>query len=215
MELIKLNFKDCDRLLLDKTFSLTQKRSHKLLDLWIQHLTEYDIDEYEKKLLLRMQDRLSYRVDDWNEQELIEQFIGPLFNLIDFNTDEYGMFSERLLKAVIGEYELSGNPDAIVAKGRRAPEIPYFCFHQYKKDEDSKGDAKGQCLAAMLVAQELNKNEIPIYGVVVKGKIWEFIVLQDKEYAISNAYKATDEELFEIVKLLKHLKTIIEEYVKS
>jgi len=50
---------------------------------------------------------------------------------------------------------------------------------------------------------------------VVKGEKWQFLVLQGKQYAISTAYKATDEELFEIVKLLKHLKTIIEEYVKS
>lgn len=41
------------------------------------------------------------------------------------------------------------------------------------------------------------------------------MVLQGKAYAISNSYISTDEELYDIVKLLKHLKTIIEEYVKS
>jgi len=67
----------------------------------------------------------------------------------------------------------------------------------------------------MLVAQELNNNQRPVYGVTVKGEKWQFLVLQGKEYAVSNSYISTDEELFEIVKLLKHLKSIIEEYVKQ
>ena len=214
METIKVNFKDCDRLFLEKTFDLNQVRKHLLLSEWILQCNNYEIDEYENKLLFRMQERLVYRVDDWNEQELIEHFIAPLFSLIDFNTDVYGMFSERLLKGTIGDYELSGYPDAIVAKGRRAPEIPYFCFHEYKKEQENKGDPAGQCLAAMLVAQELNNNQRPIYGVVVKGLLWSFLVLQGKAYAISKTYQAIDEDIYDIVKLLKHLKTIIEEYVK-
>jgi len=215
MEPIKVNFKDCDREYLEDKFSLFQVMNNDILSNWIKEIKNYSIDDFENETLKRLQFALIYRVDDWNEQELIEHFIGPLFSLVNFNSLEYGMFSERLLKAVVGEYELSGTPDAVVAKGRRSPKIPYFCFHEYKKENEPKGDPQGQCLAAMLVAQELNNNKKPIYGVVVKGKIWEFIILEGKEYAISNAYKATDEELFEIVKLLKHLKTIIEEYVKS
>jgi len=120
-----------------------------------------------------------------------------------------------LLKAIVGEYELSGYPDAIVAKGRRAPEIPYFCFHEYKNEKEPLGDPAGQCLAAMLVAQELNNNQRPVYGVVVKGMHWYFMVLQGKEYVVSKPYLSIDEEIYEIVKMLKHLKTIIEEYVKQ
>ena len=215
MEPIKKNFKECDRLFLEKAFELEQVGKHYLLTDWIEQSKKYKIDEIENSFLLRLQEKLVYRVDDWNEYELIEHFIGPLFSIIDLNTKTYGMFSERLLKAVIGDYELSGYPDAIVAKGRRAPEIPYFCFHEYKKEKDPLGDPTGQCLAAMLVAQELNNNRRPVYGVSVKGEKWQFIVLRGKDYVVSNSYKGTDEELFEIVKLLKHLKSIIEEYVKS
>jgi hypothetical protein len=181
----------------------------------MEQIKNYEIDDFENKSLFRMQERLVYRVDDWNEYELIVHFIGPLFNLVDFNTEIYGMFSERLLKAIVGDYELSGNPDAIVAKGRRAPEIPYFCFHEYKKENEPKGDPAGQCLAAMLVAQELNNNQRPVYGIYVVGRNWFFMVIQGKEYAISKAYQAVDDDIYIIVKLLKHLKTIIEEYVKS
>ncbi len=215
MELIKKTFKSCNRLFLEKTFDLEQVDKMDLLTKWIESIKNYNIEDYENVVLLRLQETLIYRVDDWNEQELIELFIGPVFSLVNFSSKKYGMFSERLIKANIGDYELSGEPDAMVAKGRRAPEIPYVCFHEYKKEIDNQGDPQGQCLAAMMVAQELNNNTKPILGVVVKGEKWYFMVLQGKDYAISNPYKAVDEELFEIVKLLKHLKTIIEEYVKS
>jgi len=162
-----------------------------------------------------LQDNLIYRVDSWNEQELIEHFIAPVFAIVNFNSDEWVFFSERTITAVVNGIIITGKPDAIIAKGRYSPKIPYFCFHEYKKEEENKGDAKSQCLAAMLVAQELNKNKNPILGVVVKGIIWYFMILEDKQYSISNSYKATDEELFEIVKRLKHLITIIEVYVKD
>ena len=114
----------------------------------------------------------------------------PTFHLsvvcIDqFQYTEFVMFSERFLGARIGNYELSGYPDTIVAKGRRRPKMPYFCFHEYKKEQENKGDPAGQCLATMLVAQELNNNQPPIYGVIVKGLMWSFLVLKGKDYAIS------------------------------
>jgi len=215
MEPIKKVFKECDLYFLDKSFGLTQVDEMQVLDNWILSQKNYSTDDFENRIINHLQKKLKYRVNDWNEFELIEHFIGPLFSVIDLNTNEYGMFSERLLKAVIGEYELSGYPDAVVAKGRRRPEVPYFCFHEYKKEKDPEGDPAGQCLAAMLVAQELNNNKRPVYGVTVKGEKWQFLVLQGKEYAVSNSYKGTDEEIFDIVKLLKHLKTIIEEFVKQ
>ncbi len=215
MEPIKVNFKDCDRIFLEDTFTLIQLQKFDLLSNWTESGKLQQVTDFEREILIRLQDTLIYRVDDWNEQELIENFISPLFSIINFNTLVYGMFSERLLKAIIGEYELSGNPDAIVAKGRRYPKIPYFCFHEYKKEQENKGDPAGQCLAAMLVAQELNNNQRPIYGVVVKGLMWNFLVLRGKEYAISKSYQAIDEDIYDIVKLLKHLKIIIEEYVKQ
>ena len=215
MEPIKVNFKDCDRIFLDEIFYLVQVQKHNLLTNWCEKGRLYELTPFEEETVNRYQETLIYRVDDWNEQELIENFIGPMFSLINFNTLKYGLFSERLLKAIIDDYELSGYPDAIVAKGRRKPEIPYFCFHEYKKENDTKDDPAGQCLVAMLVAQELNHNERPLYGVYVVGKHWYFMVLQGKEYAISKSFQAIDEDIFEIVKLLKHLKSIIEEYVKQ
>jgi len=215
MENIKVIFKDCSLVFLDKTFKLKQVDNIEKLDLWLNAIQNYEINNIENETLKILQENLIYRVDDWNEQELTEHFISPLMNLINFNTRKYGMFSWRTMSAIIDNYLLIGEPDLVIAKGRREPEIPFFCLNEFKRDIETKGDPKGQCLAAMLVAQELNYNEKPIFGIVVKGKIWEFMVLDGKEYAISKPYKAVDEELFEIVKLLKHLKSIIEIYVKE
>jgi hypothetical protein len=151
MEPIKINFKDCSLVDLDKKFNLVQVDTNIVMDEWMNSICKYEMTNFENELLTRLQGNLIYRVNDWNEKELIEHFIGPLFGLVNFNTRVYGMFSDRLLKAIIGEYELSGNPDAIVAKGRREPEIPYFCFHtfatlstgSYKKENESKGDPAG------------------------------------------------------------------------
>lgn len=62
---------------------------------------------------------------------------------------------------------------------------------------------------------DLNNNLRPLYGVVVKRMMMTFLILNGKEYAISEPYKAIYDEICEILQLLKHLKTIIEEYVKS
>jgi len=210
-----LNFKDCSRLILERKLGLEQIDTIDILEEWIEKSKDYKIDDIENQLLIRFRELLKYRVDDWNEQELIEHFIAPVFSLVSFNTKKYGMFSWRTMTATIEDITLTGKPDAVVAKGRREPEIPYFCFQEYKKEEETTGDAKGQCLAAMLVAQELNNNNLPVWGVVVKGKMWDFMVLRGRQYSISKSYNSTDEELFEIVKLLKHLKTIIDEYVNS
>ncbi len=210
-----MNFSEFDCEMMEDTFQLSKKRNLDVLQNWFDLSKNYEIDEFEQKYLLRVQDTMIDRVDSWNEVELLEHFIAPVLSLINFNSDNWGFFSERTMSATINDILLTGKPDAVIAKGRYSPKIPYFCFNEYKKEVETKGEPKGQCLAAMLVAQELNNNEKPIYGVVVKGQNWFFMVLKGKEYAISNSYKGTDEELFEIVKLLKHLKTIIEEYVKS
>lgn len=78
---------------------------------------------------------------------------------------------------------LTGEPDYFVTKSSRFPRIPYFIVGEAKKDNFEKG--WGQCLAAMIAAQRLNQKEavnIPIYGVVTSGKLWEFGKLNEKNF---------------------------------
>jgi hypothetical protein len=208
-------FKDCSRLLLEKKFGLEELPKHEVLEKWLAASATIEINAFENETIIRLQEILNYRVDDWNEIELVEHFIAPLMSLVNFNTHEFGMFSWRTMTAEINNYILTGNPDAIVAKGRREPEIPYFCFHEYKREQENKGEPIGQCLAAMMAAIELNNNQRPMYGVAVKGKLWYFIVLQGKNYSISEPFKSVNKEIYDIVKMLKQVKTTIEAYVKS
>ncbi|MCB1192744.1 MAG: hypothetical protein H7A23_24400 [Leptospiraceae bacterium] len=211
----KTNFRDWTIDELEKTFTLTQIWTLSTLTLWIDSSVNLEINEYEFYLLKQWRQKLIYRGDSWNEIELIEHFIAPILALVDFNTEKFGLFMERSLKAVIDEYELVGEPDAMIATGRRLPEIPYFCFHEYKKENEPKGDPLGQTLAAMLASQSLNKNGNPIYGLYVTGERWRFIVLEGKEYSISLPYSSVKDELFEIFRLLKCLKQIIEKLVEE
>lgn len=55
----------------------------------------------------------------------------------------------------------------------------------------------------------LGEQAMPIYGCYVVGRSWFFMVLEGKEYAISEMYVATKSEIFDIVKLLKGLKVIL------
>lgn len=206
----KSNFREWNKLGLEKTFGLRQVRALSALDDLLKESEAQPVDDAERRALIRRRDQLIYRGDDWNEIELIEHFIAPILTLVDFNTDEFGLFAERTISAVVEDYELSGEPDAVIAKGRRAPEIPYFCFHEYKKENEPRGDPAGQVLVAMLVAQELNNHQAPVYGLYVNGSKWRFMALQGKDYAISVSFPADRDELFDILKILKRLKQIIE-----
>ena len=205
----KSNFSEWTLYKLEKTFFLIQVAQHAIWDEWWTLAQSQSIDEFETEYLTRLQTILVYRVDDWNEAELAEQFIGPLLNLVNFNTQQFAIFAERELTGCIGDYELSGKPDAIIAKGRRVPEIPYFCFHEYKREFEPKGDPLGQTLVAMLIAQELNEHNIPVYGLCVAGDKWRFLILREQDYYISHSFTADSDNIFIIFKLLKALKQII------
>ena len=62
----------------------------------------------------------------------------------------------------------------------------------------------------MLVAQELNEYQLPVYGCYVKGEVWHFLTLEKLSYAISQGYLASRQaDLEEIFRILKYLKVII------
>ncbi|MCP4398729.1 MAG: hypothetical protein GY801_15700, partial [bacterium] len=174
---------------------------------------ESDISDFERQTLRNLRRKLKLNVHDWNEVELAYNFIGPVLALVDYTTERFNLFAERPLSGIVNGIELGGKPDGVIASGFRQPETPYFCFHEYKKEQDPGGDAAAQALAAMLVAQELNEHHHPVYGCYVKGQDWCFMVLQDQQYAISPPYIATRDDVFDIFRILKALKQTIAEFV--
>jgi hypothetical protein len=75
----------------------------------------------------------------------------------------------------------------MVAKGiLDTPEVPYFHFQEWKRHRDPNGDPVAQLLEALLCAQYINNNGKPLYGCTISGKYWEFFVLTEKTYCISD-----------------------------
>ena len=194
---------------LEDTFQLRRKLSYAVLDDWLE--MPFTVNETIEVELEELRQELFFHAEHWNEAELKWYFISKLVNLVNFKTKDYYLFLERSIEAKIGDITLKGFVDAMVAKGRYEPKLPFFCFHEYKKEKGSADDPRGQLLSAMLVAQELNSDHQPIYGAYVIGRNWFFVVLDGKDYAISNNYSATHkDELQNIYGILSNLKLIIQ-----
>lgn len=175
------------------------------------------IDENILKELNSIINDYSDRIDFLTEQELIINVISPILRLAKNKGDGYSNFANRTFGYDFGEIKLSGAVDYTIASGKYEPNIPYFCFHEYKK-EQGESDPRGQLLAEMLVAQALNQGtgfDI-IYGCVVVGRNWFWVVLKDKEYAVSRAYDSTRiGDLSEIYLILVKIKEIIEKHIEN
>ncbi|MEM7531833.1 MAG: hypothetical protein AAF639_06645 [Chloroflexota bacterium] len=205
-------------------FDLRQVEQCDAWNEWVAMLADIPITitEYEQMTLDRLYRQATIFIDDWNEWELREQFVSLLVGLVEFNDLErfVATFSERTLKAMVKgiqddkEIELSGIVDWMIARGRATPRTPYFFIHEYKQEESGTKSNRGQLLATMLAAQELNDDGKPIYGAYMLGRNWFFAVLQGRQYCMSNAYVATKEdELKDILRLMKAQKLMIHERV--
>ena len=208
MELINKSFRDCTLTFMDKAFKMRQLPTLSVLGDWLN--TPNDVSDFERQVLLRYQDLLTFNVHNWNEAELDIHFIGPMFSLVNFSSYDFNHFSQREVSGTVDKYFLSGKPDSMVASGRREPEKLYFAFQEYKRELDPDGDPAGQALAAMLVGQQMDDVQKTMYGCYVVGSVWKFIALNtDRKYAISQNFSATDEDIFDIFRILKNLKNIV------
>ena len=96
---------------------------------------------------------------------------------------------------------------------RSAPESPFFFLQEFKRERGRDTDPAGQLLAAMVVSQCLNGSEDILYGCYVTGRSWFFLVLKDKEYAVSNAFNVTEKDLYQVVAILRKIKMMFEQKI--
>lgn len=151
-------------------------------------------------------------IDGWHEEDLKMKFICfvlRLGNLVD--NDVFHTYFERTVEATIEGNFLKTKTDFMLAKGiLDMPQIPYFHFQEYKHQTDPNGSPVAQVLEAMLIAQTLNANNQPIYGAYVIGKFWNFLVLENKTYSISETFDCTKrDELLQIIAVLRKLNQLI------
>ena len=199
-----LSFNECTLAKLDREFGLRQARQSRVLDDWLAG--DASISDFERQALLTFRDKLDRNVYDWNETELAYNFIGPILAIVDYITERFNFFAERPLNGTVNGVLMGGKPDGMIATGFREPEMPYFCFKEYKREKDPSGDPAAQVLAAMLVAQALNDGRHLLYGSYIKGYNWHFMILQGTEYVISPVYVATRDDIFDIFRVLRVFK---------
>ena len=65
----------------------------------------------------------------------------------------------------------------------------------------------------MVVAQVKNSDDTPLLGCYVNGRMWFFVALVGKKYAVSAAYDATQQDLYIVVALLRKIKRMFEEKI--
>jgi len=206
----KRKFEDWEYSQINKEFGYKrQYEGFALLEAWLK--VAAPITEREKIELEKLAKSLFHNADSWNEDELKFLFISPLVRLVDFEHPSYKIFTQRKFSAVLGEWQVNGIVDFVVAKGEQHPEQPFFFLHEYKQERKRDNDPLGQLLIEMVVAQNQNEAKFPLYGCYVIGRFYFFVVLDGQEYAVSDAIAATSPDIFQIFRMFRSVKRNIEE----
>lgn len=174
---------------------------------------EGTITDEEVALLDRLRRKLLFWVTNWSEEDLKMKFIGPMMNFIEFETDRYTSFYNAKLPktAITPTIEAGGVVDCVIAKGWQRPQTPYFFLQEYKKQRSGESDPLAQLLAAMVVARAHNgAPDAPMYGVYVIGRLWFFVVLSGDTYMESRAFDATQDDIYDLVRVLRNARKLID-----
>jgi len=194
------------------TFNLNyiKEEDNLLLTNWLDATTT--IEEPEALILETLRQEAKIKVSAWNEEELKMNYLSFIVRFAHYSHDEeYNVYFDRPIIAEFEGHKISVIVDFMLAQGvRDYVKKPYFCFHEYKREKRYNDDPIAQVLLAMLAAKENNKNGKPLYGAYIIGRNWHFMVLDQKNYAISKAHDCTEnDDLYKIIAILRKFRTII------
>jgi hypothetical protein len=206
----KLNHYDVSEVI--DTFGINKIFDCDILKNWMSNNTGVlkasyqDILEDARLVLIR-------KWDEWNEEELKMNFISFVIWAAQIEEPKrISTYYERRLSGNVADTDISVVVDFMIASPMNSgrPKTPYFFMQEFKRSLGDTHDPEGQMLAAMVLAQELNKSNQPLYGSWIQGKTWHFTVLHNKDYCVSQAFDAADKnDLYQIVFILSHLKSMI------
>jgi hypothetical protein len=149
----------------------------------------------------------------WNEEELKIEMIGLMFRIAKVKVpNKIKVFYERDIAAIVEGYNLAVKADCLVAMPLpyNTPKTPYFFLQEYKKGRGEAKDPEAQMLTAMLIAQERNQDNKPIYGSYLFGSRWRFTTLIGKTYCTSREFNAEEKvDFLQIIFILRNLKQVI------
>lgn len=192
-------------------FELRVLEESDLLKNWLS--ANYNLEPLQIALIEKLSKSYKKEGDAWNEEELKVRFLAHLLFLSDLEVpNKIKIFLERNLTADYKDYKISVDVDLMLAsqKGLNTPKIPYFFLQELKKDKKSSNDPEAQMLAAMLAAQILHKDEKPVLGGYVVGRLWFFSVLEGKNYTLSPALDITKvPDLIQVICCLRKIKELV------
>ena len=178
------------------------------LDVQPPILNSHEQYSFDKNIL-----KAQKRISGWSEEDLKMNFISPVLELghITDDDDEIVGYFDKIISATVEDIKLTVKSDFMLAKGTLDFfETPYFHFQEYKPYKNPSGDSMAQLLEAFLIAQEKNKNGLPLYGVDIVAKYWSFVIMEGKDYCISTSFNSVDrEDLLMIIAILRKFKHIL------
>jgi hypothetical protein len=205
-----------DLSLIAEVFELNRTAKSEVLNKWLSSTFTLSVEE--NHILDKIYEEIAEDGDYWNEEELKIKAVGLLFFLADITVkNKIKVFYERPLSAKIRGYTISVITDCMVATPMifNSPKMPYFFLQErnaarFKKGKGEKKDPEAQMLSAMLIAQEINHDNLPIYGGFLVGSNWRYCTLIGKDYCLSRQYDASNKaDLLQIVFILRKLKDLI------
>jgi hypothetical protein len=203
-------FKDWQYEEVNETFGLTRLRTLPFLE----HLKTITLPKAHENRAILEKYRLELfdYIESWNEDEYKFLFISPFFKLVDFLSPHYKVFTQRSLSVTYDNDTkiTEGLVEFMLAKGIQTPKKPHFFLHEYKPEKRKDNDPLGQLLIAMVAAQKQNQDNKPIYGIYLNGRNWFIVVLDGKNYAVSNPFVVTSDDIFDLFAVLLFFKQEME-----
>jgi hypothetical protein len=144
-----------------------------------------------------------------SEASRSEIIISPL--LREVYKKYYSKYSFWIQKSITYDEILSGTPDYIIATksplGKTFLEKPIVMVVEAKKSDFEQG--WGQCLAELIAAQKINKDELhPVYGIVTDGNLWQFGKLE-KDVFVKNIENYTIDKLSLVYGALNYMMELL------
>ena len=191
--------------LIIKTFDVKVTKTNPILTDWLS--AHYELNPFEQAYFDDLYADAEEDGGYWNEEELKINFIGAAFRLAKINTrDRIKVFYERPLSAIVKNHPLSVIANCLVATPLpfNTPDHPYFFLQEFKKRKGDKNDPEAQMLVAMLIAQEINQDDKPLFGGYLIGQNWNFTLFHNNTYCQSRQYDSTRrEDLLHIIFIIR------------
>ncbi|MCU0393843.1 MAG: hypothetical protein MUE81_22260 [Thermoflexibacter sp.] len=171
------------------------------------------LDLFEQTLFDRKLREAQNNIIGWSEEDLKMKFLAHIIELgYLVSGKNIVTYFDKTISATVEGKRLTVKSDFMIAKGLLdVYKTPYFHFQEYKPNKNPSGDSMAQLLEAFLIAQVKNKDDKPLYGMEVVGAICRFVVMEGKDYCVSNPYAATDrEDLLKIIAILRKFREILE-----